>query len=50
MDGSSTLAIEASGEIDRRDYGISWESSLDNGAAVVAEKVTIKLHIEAREA
>ena len=47
MDGSDVLSLRGSGEINREDYGISWGSTLDSGAAVVAEKVRIVLAVEA---
>ena len=50
MDGSSVLSLKASGEVNRNDYGISWGASLDNGAAVVAEKVRLVLTVEAVKA
>ena len=49
MDGSSVLS-KANGEVNRNDYGISWGASLDNGAAVVAEKVRLVLTVEAVKA
>jgi len=50
MDGSSVLSLKANGEVNRNDYGISWGASLDNGAAVVAEKVRLVLTVEAVKA
>ncbi len=50
MDGSSVLSLKASGEVNRNDYGISWGATLDNGAAVVAEKVRLVLTVEAIKA
>ncbi|HMU26469.1 MAG TPA: YceI family protein [Solirubrobacterales bacterium] len=50
MDGSSVLSLKANGEVNRNDYGISWGAALDNGAAVVAEKVRLVLTVEAVKA
>ena len=50
MDGSSVLSLKSSGEVNRNDYGISWGATLDNGAAVVAEKVRLVLTVEAVKA
>ena len=50
MDGSSVLSLKANGLVNRNDYGISWGAALDNGAAVVAEKVNIVLTVEAVKA
>lgn len=50
MDGSSVLSLKADGSVNRNDYGISWGASLDNGAAVVGEKVRLVLTVEAVKA
>jgi polyisoprenoid-binding protein YceI len=50
LDGSSVLSLEARGEINRNDYGISWGATVETGAAVVAEKVRLALAIEAVKA
>lgn len=47
MDGSSMLSLNASGVVNRNDYGISWSSTVETGAAVVAEKVRLVLTVEA---
>lgn len=48
--GDSVLSLQASGVINRNDYGISWGATLDSGAAVVAEKVRLVLTVEAVKA
>jgi polyisoprenoid-binding protein YceI len=50
MDGAPVLSLNASGVIDRNDYGISWGATVENGAAVVAEKVRLVLDVEAVKA
>ncbi|MGK2956457.1 MAG: YceI family protein [Solirubrobacterales bacterium] len=50
MDGSSVLSLKAAGVINRNDYGISWGATLDNGAAVVGEKVNLVITVEAVKA
>lgn len=50
MDGSSVLSLNAAGEVNRNDYGISWAATVDSGAAVVAEKVRLVLTVEAVKA
>lgn len=50
MDGSSVLSFKANGVVDRNDYGISWGATLDNGAAVVGEKVNLVITVEAVKA
>lgn len=47
LDGSDRLSLAAVGELDRSDYGISWNSKLANGASVVGEKVQLVLSVEA---
>jgi polyisoprenoid-binding protein YceI len=37
---------EARGVIDRRDFGLNWSKSLDNGGLVVGDEVTIELAVE----
>ncbi len=39
-------ALELSGELDRKDYGITWSEALDAGGALVGE--TVKLELELR--
>ncbi len=50
LDGSSVISLEARGEVNRNDYGISWGATVETGAAVVAEKVRLVLAIEAVKA
>jgi polyisoprenoid-binding protein YceI len=45
--GNDRISLRATGEIDRTDYGINWNSALDNGAAVVGERVGIVITAEA---
>jgi polyisoprenoid-binding protein YceI len=45
-----TLGVTGEAEINRFDYGIAWDSKLDNGALVVAETVKLVFHIEAIQA
>lgn len=44
------IGVEASLEINRQDYGVSWSRSLDNGGLVVSNEVKIKLEVEAIKA
>jgi polyisoprenoid-binding protein YceI len=46
-DGSDRISLAASGELDRTEYGISWNSKLANGASVVGERVRLVLSVEA---
>ena len=45
--GGERIALSAVGELNRDDYGISWNSQLDNGSSVVGEKVRLVLSAEA---
>jgi len=45
--GNSRIGIEASWKIDRRDYGIAWSKTLDNGGLLVGNEVEIDIHVEA---
>lgn len=46
LDGNDRVGLTAVGELDRTDYGISWNSKLANGASVVGEKVRLVLSVE----
>jgi polyisoprenoid-binding protein YceI len=49
--GGERLSLIGRGEIDRTEYGISWNDTIANGALVVGEKVRLVLTVEAvREA
>lgn len=39
-------AFRATGSLDRRDYGMKWQATLDTGAAYLGEKIHITLIIE----
>jgi polyisoprenoid-binding protein YceI len=45
--GGVRAGFSATAEIDRRDFGVSFNASLDGGGVVVGDKVTIQLEIEA---
>ena len=47
LDDGERISLTAVGELDRTDYGISWNSKLANGASVVGEKVRLVLSVEA---
>jgi polyisoprenoid-binding protein YceI len=48
--GVSVTGFEASAEFDRRDFGITFGSSLENGSMVVGNKIVIELAVEAHQA
>jgi polyisoprenoid-binding protein YceI len=37
----------ATGEINRHDFGVSWNAAIEAGGVVVADKVALHLEIEA---
>src|SRR5271167_4888473 len=45
--GGEVVAFSATTEIDRRDFGVSFNHALDNGGLVVGNKVKIELEVEA---
>lgn len=46
--GSKRLGAHATFKIDRQDYGVSWNKTLDSGGLLVGNEVTIELEIEAK--
>jgi polyisoprenoid-binding protein YceI len=47
QEGKTVVAFSASTEIDRRDYGVSFNHSLLDGSVVVGNKVVIEIEVEA---
>ena len=47
--GGSVLGIESKFKINRQDYGVSWNKSMDNGGFVVSDEVNIDVTIEAHK-
>jgi polyisoprenoid-binding protein YceI len=47
--GGTRAGFSATGEIDRRDWGVSWNGAIpgSNSSVVISDKVTISLEIEA---
>jgi polyisoprenoid-binding protein YceI len=45
--GVTIVAFEASADIDRRDFNVNFEGTLENGSVVVSHKVNLELVIEA---
>jgi polyisoprenoid-binding protein YceI len=48
--GVTVAGFEASGEIDRREFGMNFEGSLENGSLVVGNKIVIEIDVEAARA
>ena len=47
VEGLTIVAFEASVDIDRRDFNVNFEGTLENGSLVVSNKITLTLEIEA---
>ncbi|HUJ04810.1 MAG TPA: YceI family protein [Streptosporangiaceae bacterium] len=45
--GGTRAGFTATGEINRQDFGVSWNAAMETGGVVVADKVAIHLEIEA---
>ncbi len=45
--GNKRAGFEASGEIDRKDFGLNWNKALEAGGFLVGDKITIGLEVEA---
>lgn len=45
--GGSRIAFDARGEIDREEFGITWNAALETGGVVVGKKLTFELEVEA---
>ena len=47
QEGKTVVAFSANAEIDRRDFGVSFNHSLLDGSVVVGNKVVIEIEVEA---
>jgi polyisoprenoid-binding protein YceI len=47
QEGKTVVAFSAVAEIDRRDFGVTFNHSLLDGSVVVGNKVKIELEVEA---
>jgi polyisoprenoid-binding protein YceI len=45
--GGTRLGLTATGEINRRDFGVNWGAAIEGGGMVVSDKVALQLEIEA---
>ncbi|HIL57897.1 MAG TPA: polyisoprenoid-binding protein [Rhodothermales bacterium] len=45
--GTQKIGFEASGEINRQDWGLSWAETNDAGEVIVADTVTLMIGVEA---
>ena len=49
MDGKRVAAFDLSLEINRNDFGISWNAPIETGGLVVSEQVKIEASLETKE-
>jgi polyisoprenoid-binding protein YceI len=45
--GRDVIAFEAEGDLDREEWGITWNVALETGGVLVSKKLTFELQIEA---
>jgi polyisoprenoid-binding protein YceI len=45
--GGSRIAFSATAELDREDFGLTWNQTLETGGVLVGKKVEIELEVEA---
>lgn len=50
MMGKQVVAFEASGQVNRKDFGLNWNKSLDKGGVVVGDEIKIQIEGEAKAA
>jgi polyisoprenoid-binding protein YceI len=45
--GNERVALELRGEIDRREFGLTWNQALETGGVLVSDRVDIELDVQA---
>jgi polyisoprenoid-binding protein YceI len=45
--GNERMGFSASGKIDRRDFGLTWNQALETGGVVVGNEIKIGIEVEA---
>lgn len=48
--GVEVVAFEANGKINRKDFGLNWNSALETGGVLVSDDIKIHIEIEANPA
>ena len=46
-DGDGRIELELRGELNRRDFGLTWNQALETGGALLGNKVKIAIEISA---
>jgi polyisoprenoid-binding protein YceI len=44
--GKQVRAVKINGKLNRRDYGLTWNKSLDKGGVLVGDEVTLNIRLE----
>ena len=47
--GVNVLGFEARAEIDRRDFGVNFDGTIENGSLVVSNKIVLEFAVEATQ-
>lgn len=50
MTGNEKVGFTATGTINRKDYGLTWNAALETGGVLVGDEVKVTVHIEAAKA
>jgi polyisoprenoid-binding protein YceI len=45
--GNNRVGLELHGQVNRKDWGISWNASLETGGVLVSDKITLDIDISA---
>jgi polyisoprenoid-binding protein YceI len=45
--GQTVIGVEIEYQLDRQDYGVTWNKTMDNGGLVVGDDVKIEINLEA---
>ena len=45
--GTPLVGLDLTGTVNRKDYGINWNKTLDSGGVLLGDDVAIEIHIEA---
>jgi len=48
--GNDRVGLEAQGEVDRKDFGLVWNSTLETGGVLVDDTVELIIELEATRA
>jgi polyisoprenoid-binding protein YceI len=47
--GGDVIGVDATGKINRQDFGVSWNKTLDNGGVMVSDDVDLHVSVEAHK-